>query len=816
MDVKHLLSMDDMPDVALMGGKAHALAKLGKNFPVPAWFVVSAQAAEPQIGEGLLQALNKLGACLYAVRSSAVDEDGRGHSFAGQLQSFLNVEPAQVYDRIMDVRRSGMTDSVRAYRQQHGLNGAQGYPAVLIQKMVYADVAGVAFTVDPISNDTNIITIIATPGLADKLVSGEINGDTYRISRSGHVEPNPEPHKQSVLSSKQLKEISSLAQRVERHFGCPQDIEWAYEGGRLYLLQARPITTLENDDLIIWDNSNIVESYSGITSPLTFSFARYVYGEVYKSFSLLMGVPRQQIADHDIVFENMLGYIQGHVYYNLLNWYRALALFPGFALNRAFMENMMGVSKALPDHIINRIAGQKATGFQRIQAARRTAWTFCCLAGNAVILPWRVRIFYKHLDKVLAESGKPISDHSFSELVSYYRRLETELLGHWHTPIINDFLCMIAFGASRKLLMTQDKESGQQLHNDYMIGQGDIVSAEPAQRIRHMADIIRGQEDIIEALIAGDVDAVSRNPVLHKEFKAYLDKFGDRCTQELKLESLTLQEDPATLLQAIGYTARKSHKIVSTEPVDIDDRIAACFPGQSFRKFLVTGLLRWTKKRVRDRENLRFERTRVFGRVRRIFLEMGHRLTQQGMINDPRDVFYLQTHEVLGLVDGIMMTADIRGLIALRRADADRFRNWPEPPSRFETSGAITLPIPVELAQSVSTAENIDSRSGLGCCRGQVRAPVRVIHDPRTESLQPGEILVAKHTDPGWIALFSNAAGIIVERGSLLSHSAIVAREMGIPAIVAVPDIMTWLTSGDIVEMDGASGKIVRVDHEVQ
>jgi|JI10StandDraft_1071094.scaffolds.fasta_scaffold01143_22 phosphohistidine swiveling domain-containing protein len=817
MDVKPFLYPEDTPDVASMGGKACALARLGKNFPVPAWFVIPPHIQPERIRNDIGPALEKLGGNLYAIRSSAVDEDGAGHSFAGQFQTYLNVGAEDVLEKIEHVRSSGLSETVKAYRKQNGLGEAGFCPAVLVQRMVKADAAGVAFTADPVNHDRTTVTIIATAGLADRLVSGEINGDTYRVSRQRGVVSVQASGDRQILTDEQIENVSRLARKVEDHFGRPQDIEWAYEDGHLYLLQARPITTLqEPDDIIIWDNSNIVESYSGMTSPLTYSFARYVYGEVYKSFSLLMGVPRRKVAQNEAVFSHMLGHIQGHVYYNLLNWYRVLSFFPGFTLNKSFMENMMGVSESLPDHVADRIVGPPTTGGKKALAVLQTGVTLLCLIGNAFILPWRIREFHKYLDRALSGKGERLTDMSYGELADYYRTLEAKLLAQWHTPIINDFLCMIAFGASRKFLMAADPITGQQLHNDYMIGQGDIISAEPARRIREMAEIISAKEDIIESLINGDPHAVLQDQELNRKFNEYIKKFGDRCTQELKLESLTLHEDPTTLLQAIGYTARKSYKAEHESPADILKRAAACFEGHVIRRYIALGLLYWAKLRVRDRENLRFERTRVFGRVRRIFLEMGGHLAKEGYIAHPRDIFFLEIEEILGVIDGTVAASGLKGLVVLRQADKAFYESCPEPPSRFETSGIITVPVQARKDHELPVAGDGETRSGLGCCRGRIRATVRVIDDPRTQSLQAGEILVARYTDPGWIALFSNAAGIVVERGSLLSHSAIVAREMGIPAIVAVPDVMTWLVSGDVVEIDGASGQITRISHAIQ
>jgi pyruvate,water dikinase len=213
---------------------------------------------------------------------------------------------------------------------------------------------------------------------------------------------------------------------------------------------------------------------------------------------------------------------------------------------------------------------------------------------------------------------------------------------------------------------------------------------------------------------------------------------------------------------------------------------------------------------VRDRENLRFERTRLFGRVRRIFLEFGRRLQALDRIDQPRDVFYLEVNEILGFVDGTTTCTDLRGLISLRKAEFDHFRQTPPPADRFETRGVVNHGHDY---QSRTAQEELtgDTLHGLGCCPGVVRGMARVIVDPRGARLNRGEILVAERTDPGWIMLFPAAAGLLVERGSLLSHSAIVARELGIPAIVSLRGVTRWLKDGDVVELDGGKGVVRKV-----
>jgi len=237
--------------------------------------------------------------------------------------------------------------------------------------------------------------------------------------------------------------------------------------------------------------------------------------------------------------------------------------------------------------------------------------------------------------------------------------------------------------------------------------------------------------------------------------------------------------------------------------------------GKPLRRVAFAWVLRHTRESVRWRENLRFERTRVFGRARQILLELGNRLTAIDCIDSPRDVFYLELDEVLGFVEARVTTVDLKGLVTLRKSEYARWRELPAPADRFETRGIIYRGHTFRVEQ-VASAPSGDSLKGLGCCPGIVRGPVRVVRDPRSAGVQHGEIIVAERTDPGWVMIFPAAAGLLVERGSLLSHSAIVARELGLPTIVSIPGVTAWLEDGDWVVMDGASGLVTKVPRSME
>jgi len=346
-----------------------------------------------------------------------------------------------------------------------------------------------------------------------------------------------------------------------------------------------------------------------------------------------------------------------------------------------------------------------------------------------------------------------------------------------------------------------------------------MISAEPARRVTTMADLARGDEKFASLLRAGSAAeieaAIDERPSFAAEYRAYLDKFADRCLEELKLESETLEDDPLILLRSIGHLAAEHERHEATQvPATVRAVAELCvrerLKGHPIRRMIFQWVLKHARQRVRDRENLRFERTRVFGRVRRILVELGERLVREKVLDEARDVFYLELEEVIGFVEGTASGSDLRGLADVRKAEFERHRKAPAPPSRFATRGMVNLESSLETA-GVAESGGGEERRGIACCPGRVRAQVCVVRDPRGAQLPRGKILVAERTDPGWIMLFPSAAGLLVERGSLLSHSAIVSRELGIPSIVSIPGLMDWLRDGDEVEMDGGSGVVRRL-----
>ena len=337
------------------------------------------------------QAYQTLNKKYIAVRSSGLDEDSAQNSFAGQLSTFLFVDSLEeALDSLKECWASGFSERGLSYRLQKGISlSSPIHVAVIFQEMLDCEKSGVLFTCDPITQDGSKITINSVYGIGEGLVSGLLDAYTFiKKKKTGSLVNNEvvtkttqlvqnsskkgtaevavpeELQNQATLSPEQLRNLAKIGERVEAFYGYPQDIEWGWKDEQIYLLQSRPVTTPVKSSegyLYIWDNSNIVESYGGITKPLTFTFARHVYHQVYIQFCEILLIPHKEIRKMDYFLRNMLGIFHGRIYYNILNWYKLTSILPGFKYNRGFMETMMGTHHSLEDEIADRI---KPPGFQ--------------------------------------------------------------------------------------------------------------------------------------------------------------------------------------------------------------------------------------------------------------------------------------------------------------------------------------------------------------------------------------------------------------------------------------------------------------------
>lgn len=805
-----------------IGGKAENLFRLKglgmlvPRFVVIRWETLFAGAAGPELVTELLAIFG--GTQHFAVRSSAIGEDGTAFSFAGQFESYLMVPPDDVAARIEAVRQSAFSDRVIAYRKHHGLSDTGGV-AVIVQEMVDADAAGVAFGANPLTGNRQEKVINAVTGLGDRLVSGTVNADQFVLNRDEIQSiPASETQAQPTLSPSQIRQLGQILDTLEDALGQPQDIEFAVKDGEIYLLQTRPITTLKQKpkgNYILWDNSNIIESYPGVTTPLTFSFIRGSYEVAYKLFSAYLGVSDAVIRKNERVFANTLGFLNGRVYYNLKTWYHMLAMLPGYSINARYMEKMMGVKEQFDIPESYRLSKGKAW------------WSIAKMAVQMLFrfrsLPRKRREFMQLVDGMISSyKAIPFAEKSADELMHLYLDFERKLLLEWKAPLLNDFFAMIWFGMLQKQCGQFIGGLNPNLHNDLLCGSNDIISVQPVHRsiaiAAHIAAVpvlkklfLEQNEYAIQDRLNADID--HELTALKAEIDRYITDFGERCVGELKLETISYGQEPARFIKVLksyvetGITgAQFSGEREETIREAAEQEVEKHLRGKTMARWKMRLTLRYTRELVSARENLRYERTRAFGIVREIFTFIGKRFYADGLLDHVRDIFYLTKEEIFGYIEGTAVTQDIKALVALRQQAFQTYRQLGPLSERFATYG-----VPYH-GNDFFSIDRVDKQEGdlkgIGCSPGRVTGRVRVVVDPAEVPSLNGDILVTTSTDPGWVTLFPGALGIIVERGSLLSHSAIVSREMGKPCIVGVTGLLKALKTGDEIEMDGSTGII--------
>ena len=788
----------------------------------------------------------------YAVRSSSIEEDSSNFSFAGQFETYLYVKKENMLEKIKEVWISSFSNHVMKYRKEGKINNEINVPAVIIQEMVNSEKAGVGFSVNPVNNNYDEVVISGTYGLGTSIVDGDENGDLFIYNKktkeikkeirtkkirqvldfeNKKIKTEEINIEEEILNDSEICELGENIINIEKYYGKPQDMEWAFEKGKLYILQSRPITTLEKTDkktynTIIWDNSNIVESYPEITLPLTFSFIRKAYSDVYKRFSEITGVPAKVVESYQDIYDNMLGLLKGRVYYNLINWYKLLMLFPNSKGNSKFMEQMMGVKKELSEENLNENlleAEGKMTGFEKFRNKLEKYKAGFTLFMNMFLIEKKAEKFYKIIDENLNGKNSDLSNKNIKELKKYYKFLENKFLKNWEIPIINDFLVMVWFGLSKKMAEKYIKDDFEKAHNTLIAQEGNsMISVEPSKYIKKMSLMIKNDKSLKDeigniinknekSLI--EIFKLTQNAEFNSTLNEYMEKFGDRTVHELKLEAPTLREEPLFLIKMI-YSLSITENVQEHAKRNIleeQKKIYDSLKINPIKKYLLKKTLFYAKKFIRLRENLRYERTKVFGTVRKIMKKMGVHLKNNNLINNEKDVFYLTVDEIFGLIDGSIIDVDLKKLIELRKEEYKKYQTEAILPDRFLTRGFLGENFYYEdLTGNSQLDEN--TLQGTGCSKGIVKGKVKIVLNPMTTQVEDGDIIITKSTDPSWVMVFPLLKGLIVEKGSLLSHSAIISREMNIPAIVGVQGATNILKTGDMVQFDGSTGIIKKLN----
>ena len=756
-----------------------------QGFPVPRFILVSENE------EVTLSFSEKE---YFAVRSNFSSEDSGEHSFAGQFLTRLNVKREKVQEAVQEVFASyaGSLDyKEKANREkaEYDLKQQGKAETVLIQEMLFPEKSGVLFTKNPKGILSEMVVVLGQ-GLGDKVVEDQENVLTY------HYFPGECLYQEGQgtgigLDEDELKTLFSLGEEIEQLFQKPMDIEFAIEKGKIYILQARAITTLDMHlPTRILDNSNISESFPGICLPLSESFAGEMYSGIFTSLGRrFLG---KRVSSYEAVFQRMVGGFSGRMYYEISSWYDILRLLPFSGKIIPVWQGMLGVSNEEISF------SKKKPGFF---LKCRIALLFCYYF---IVSQRKMKELDKFFQERYAEYGKRVEEAEEAQaLYRIFLEMKEDLLREWDITLMNDMVSFIS---------------------THLYGKKTAFSLETMKPVRALSAL----------------KSVARKHGLdseeyRREKKSYISAYGDRIEGELKLETRTYRSNEELLDRWILDALETEETDCSEKDCEETSRMEKPSEPKQRKSFLY----RLAESSCNNREISRLHRTRCFGLMRRIVDKIGEKTI--GF-----DVYYLSLDE---LKEFLFSGKDFSLKIARERELRKAYEKLPVlsrvkllgKVDRDPLAGEITVlnygafktkgskvgkgEIAGEMGKSEKTSvpfseepKNFESKGktestprvffGRGVSKGIFRGEVlkiKSLQELRATEAK-GKILLSYSTDPGWFPYLDMASGLITERGSLLSHSAILARELEKPAVVNIPHIMKELQSGDIVEIDGDLG----------
>ena len=730
----------------------------------------------------------------FAVRSNFSSEDSGEHSFAGQFLTRLNVKREKVKEAVQEVFASyaGSLD----YKEKANRGKAEYYlkqqgkaETVLIQEMLFPEKSGVLFTKNPKGILSEMVVVLGQ-GLGDKVVEDQENVLTYHYF-PGECLCQEGQGTGIGLDEDELKTLFSLGEKIEQLFQMPMDIEFAIEKGKIYILQARAITTLDMHlPTRILDNSNISESFPGICLPLSESFAGEMYSGIFTSLGRrFLG---KRVSSYEAVFQRMVGGFSGRMYYEISSWYDILRLLPFSGKIIPVWQGMLGVSNEEISF------SKKKPGFF---LKCRITLLFCYYF---IVSQRKMKELDKFFQERYASYSKRVEEEEEAQaLYRIFLEMKEDLLREWDITLMNDMVSFIS---------------------THLYGKKTAFSLETMKPVRALSTL----------------KAVARKHGLDseeylREKKSYISAYGDRIEGELKLETRTYRSNEELLDRWI-LDALETEETDCSEK-DCEERSRMEKPSE--QKQRKSFLYRLAESSCNNREISRLHRTRCFGLMRSIVDKIGEKTIGFDVyylsLNELKELLFsgkdfslkiarekelrkayeklpvLSRVKLLGKVDRDPLAGEIRVLSYESFKEKGNIEGQIEKPGKDGMLGNTGHIRQMEKAgKKDKEAGNAKTRVffGRGVSKGIFRGEVlkiKSLQELRATEAK-GKILLSYSTDPGWFPYLNMASGLITERGSLLSHSAILARELEKPAVVNIPHIMEELQSGDIVEIDGDLG----------
>ncbi|MGI5270095.1 PEP/pyruvate-binding domain-containing protein [Nonomuraea sp. CA-218870] len=771
-------------DLALAGGKGANLGELiAGGFPVPGGFVVTTAAYDlvaagnvtrayfddlempDALRREILTAYRELGAGPVAVRSSATAEDLPGAAFAGQQDTYLNVVGE---DALIDaVRRcwgSLWSERAVAYRDRLGIDPAEVRIAVVVQRMVEAEAAGVMFTADPVTGDRGRLVVDAGTGLGEAVVSGLVTPDHYVLTPEGEIAEFAPGRREVViralagggvshesgagapgtrLPGSVLRELARLGTEAARRFGRPQDIEWTYADGEVSLVQARPMTALPPPPL-------------GRLNPLRRRLAtilmEYVPVRPYP-IDMSTWLPHGPAG--------LMGTVTGH--------FGLRGAFEGFLEEEDGVVYRLVPPRPRP--------GPKALVAPFLIAAKARRYDPARWTDDPR--------FPRYLDGVRALMALDLAALPWPELVGTPRRVLAAVRPVAALRI--DYLPRSGLSLLRLLVALK------------LLGRADLFGDLIAGARTRTGDANLALEELAEE--AARTGALDRDPLpeaFEVRFREFLAEYGHReGASPLLVTPPTWADAPETVLGLVRVLAAGPPRPAGGD--DVLDRLLAHprLRGGRGRDRMVRKV-QAARAGVAFREDSHFVFTLPLPVLRRSIVEIGRRLRDAGVLDTPEDVFHLRLEEL----------EEIGDVAALGDAHARRLRAAVTArTARREELAGVRLIDPRAVFPARETADALVA--GTPASAGTATGPVTVVRDPSEfGKLRGGDVLVCPYTNPSWTPLFQRAAAVVVDTGGLASHAAIVAREYGIPAVMGTGDGTAALADGQRVTVDGDAGVV--------
>lgn len=797
---------------------------------------VLATPVPPDVEAAIRGAYAAMGGEPVAVRSSATAEDLPFASFAGQQDSFMDVAGADaVVEAVRHCWASLWTDRAVAYRTANGISHREVGLAVVIQKMVDAATAGVLFTANPVTGTRTETAIDASPGPGQAVVSGSVNPDHFVVeTASGRILQQPQGAAPS-LNGKQLRELASLGDAARRLFGAPQDVEWVIDGaGKAWLTQSRPITTLyplPDDDPL--NGQAGTDTPTGAASGAETRV--YLCGTLLQGLTRpitpmglsVLGLMRSSKGPWKYVNPGLRMYVDLTAVLRNKSGRKALARVLPLADGRsaAVLPALLEDPRFSVVRTPRRKFGRKGNTASARKESKGTEGTqsLGMMAGlipamvRALLWPDReLRRARRYQDRLAAQLVLPLPATAARRLQHAEDILDTTINGLIQATLPAPSVGYLTLAAARRLLrgIAKPRELEAVLR-----GLPHNVTTIMDLELWHLAVSLGGDPEarrMFRELKPGTLAARYKAGTLPgtAQLQEFLAKYGHRAVAEIDLGMPRWFEEPDHILGMISNYLRVEDpgqapdRLFATAASHAEDRINELVERAGttsrLRGRLVALCLHRTRQLAGLRELPKFCIVMVLAEMHRQLTEVGTEMVKNGSIDASDDVFFLDFDELrVGLRGG-----DLKAIVARRRRLYDVELRRRRIPRLLLSDGTDVEAAMMAAAAALPQQNGADRLTGTPASAGTATGKVRVILDPVGAHLEPGEILVAPSTDPGWTPLFMTAGALVMEMGGVISHGAVVAREYGIPSVVGVADATTQLHDGQEITVDGAAGTV--------